>query len=114
AGLPPAHGRPDAGAPDGAPAELLEATAIAHAIAELVPRHLSRVRERREALVDKTLAAVQVRLTKEINYWDRRAAELRALEAGAPASGRPTQRLNAALAQQRADELAERLARRKE
>ena len=75
-----------------------------------MPRHLSRD-ARRAALIDKTLAAVQERLTKEINYWDRRAAELRALEAG---GRQPSQRLNAALAQQRADELAERLARRKE
>lgn len=101
----------NAGAPQGGTPEELESRAVTHAIAELVPRHLSRVRERREALIDKTLAAVQERLTKEINYWDRRAAELRALEAG---GRQPSQRLNAALAQQRADELAERLARRKE
>jgi hypothetical protein len=51
---------------------------------------------------------VQERLTKEINYWDRRAAELRRQEQ----AGQPHRSLNAKLAQQRADELAARLARR--
>jgi hypothetical protein len=35
-----------------------------------------RVRQHREERVDKTLAAVLERLTKEINYWDQRAAQL--------------------------------------
>ncbi|MBK8128940.1 MAG: hypothetical protein IPK53_08330 [bacterium] len=61
-------------------------------------------------MIDKTLHAVQERLTKEINYWDRRAAELRREER----EGKPNARLNSALAQQRADELAARLERRKE
>ncbi len=89
--------------------ERTEARVIAHAIEELVPRHLERVRERRESLIDKTLAAVQERLTKEINYWDRRARELRQAEK----AGKSRARLNSQQAQQRADELAERLARRK-
>ncbi len=90
--------------------EELEHQVMAFAVEHLAPRHLQQVRERRETLIDKTLAAVQERLTKEINYWDRRAAELRQLEK----TGRVNQRLNAALAQQRADELAARLERRKE
>jgi len=90
--------------------ETLEAQVRHYAVERLVPRHLERVRTRREELIDKTLAAVQERLTKEINYWDRRAHELRQAEK----SGKVNQRLNAALAQQRADELAARLARRKE
>ena len=68
------------------------------------------MRARREPLIDRTLAAVQERLTKEINYWDRRARELRAQER----RGKFNARLNSKLAQQRADELAERLERRKE
>jgi superfamily II DNA or RNA helicase len=88
--------------------EVLEQQALAYAIGELVPRHLQRVRERREERVDKTLAAVHERLTKEINYWDQRAAELRREEE----SGTRTAKLNAELAQQRADALAERLAQR--
>ncbi|MBK8903497.1 MAG: DUF3883 domain-containing protein [Anaerolineaceae bacterium] len=90
--------------------EMVENQVISHAIAELIPRHLERVRRRREELIDKTLHAVQERLTREINYWDRRASELRRQER----EGKPNARLNSALAQQRADELAARLERRKE
>ena len=87
----------------------LEQQARSHAIAHLLPRHLEAVRQRREALIDKTLAAVQERLTREINYWDHRAADLRSQER----AGRPNARLNSDLAQRRADELAERLELRK-
>ncbi len=90
--------------------EALEAQVVAYAVEHLVPRHLGRVRERREALIDKTLAAVHERLTKEINYWDKRAAELRQQEK----AGQVNLRLNAARAQGRADELAARLERRQE
>jgi hypothetical protein len=90
--------------------EALEGQVLAYAIEKLTPRHLQQVRQRREAQVDKTLAAVHERLTKEINYWDKRAAELRQQEK----SGKANDRLNAAKAQQRADELAARLERRKE
>lgn len=92
------------------PATELEQQARSHAIAHLLPTHLEAVRQRREALIDKTLAAVQERLTKEINYWDGRAAALRLQEK----AGKPNARLNAELAQKRADELAGRLALRKE
>lgn len=90
--------------------ELLESQVISHAITHLIPGHLELVRSRREVLIDKTLQAVQERLTREINFWDRRAAELRRQER----EGKPNARLNSALAQQRADELAARLERRKE
>jgi hypothetical protein len=90
--------------------EELEDRAAAYAIEHLVPRHLEQVRQRREELVDKTLAAVHERLTKEINHWDRRAAELRQQEK----DGKVNVKLNAALAQRRADELAARLERRTE
>lgn len=101
-----------ASSPDHSPAPLpasSEPLAIAHAIEHLIPRHLQRVREQREPLIDKTLAAVQARLTIEINHWDRRAAELRQQEQ----AGRPNAHLNSALAQERADKLAARLERRK-
>ena len=88
----------------------LQSQVVSHAVADLIPRHLDRVRRRREELLDKTLQAVQERLTREINYWDRRANELRRQER----EGKANARLNSALAQQRADELAARLARRKE
>jgi len=85
--------------------EALERAAAAHAVEILVPRHLERIRQRRIELIDKTEAAVQERLTKEINYWDRRAAELRAQEQ----AGHTNARLNSARAQERADRLADRL-----
>ena len=87
--------------------EDLEARAVGHAVARLVPAHLEEVRKRREELVDKTKAAVKDRLTKEINYWDHRAEDLRAQEQ----AGR-TPRLNSAKARQRADELQARLQKR--
>jgi len=90
--------------------ENLERKAIAHAIETLVPRHLERVRARRIELIDKTEAAVQARLTKEINYWDLRATELRAQEQ----AGKVNARLNSQRARERADRLAERLKQRKE
>ncbi len=88
--------------------EDLEQRAAGHAIADLVPRHLKRVRERREALIDKTLAAVHERLTKEINYWDHRAVQLREQER----AGKRNVKINAQRAQQRADDLAARLKQR--
>ncbi len=99
--------------------ETLESQVLAYAIENLVPRHLARVRERREEWIDKTLAAVHERLTKEINYWDKRAAALRQRAKAASASeadeGKGQRlRLNADRAQQRADELAARLERRTE
>ncbi len=90
--------------------EALESKVVGYAVENLVPRHLDHVRRRREEQIDKTLAAVHERLTKEVNFWDRRAAELRAQEK----DGKVNVRLNAALAQQRADELAARLERRGE
>lgn len=90
--------------------ENLERQAVTHAIERLVPRHLERVRKRRIELIDKTEAAVQERLTKEINHWDLRAAELRVQEQ----AGKINARLNSQRAQERADRLAERLKQRKE
>jgi hypothetical protein len=88
----------------------IEAMALEYAVSELARQHLERVRERREALIDKTLAAVQERLTKEINYWDARASTLRSQEK----AGKNNARLNSQIAQQRADDLSARLDRRRE
>ena len=57
--------------------ETLEATALAHASSRLVPEHFDDVRARRERQVDKTLAAVHERLTKELNYLGGRYSKLR-------------------------------------
>ena len=46
-----------------------EQRAVALAAATLVPEHYSEVADRRIAHVDKTLAAVHERLTKEIDFW---------------------------------------------
>ncbi len=50
----------------------LESLALAHASGQLVPEHFAEVRQRREQVVDKTLAAVRERLVKEINFWSDR------------------------------------------
>jgi superfamily II DNA or RNA helicase len=89
----------------------LESRAQGYAIATLVPQHLAEVKQRKEELVVKTMAAVKDRLTKEINYWDHRAAELKRQEEAGRA---PHVNLNSAKARQRADDLQARLQRRLE
>ena len=54
----------------------LEQRALALAASTLVPEHYSEVAGRRIAHVDKTLAAVHERLTKEIDYWSDRFIKL--------------------------------------
>jgi superfamily II DNA or RNA helicase len=54
-----------------------EQRALALAAATLVPEHFQEVAERRIAHVDKTLAAVHERLTKEIGFWSDRWLELK-------------------------------------
>ena len=79
-----------------------------YAALHLVPEHLTEVRRRREELVAKTLVAVKDRLTKEVNYWYHRAAQLKDQEL----AGRANAKLNSGLARQRADDLAARLQKR--
>ena len=86
----------------------LEALATEHAAIHLVPQHLGEIRTRREEGIEKTRAAVQDRLTKEINYWDHRAAQLKDQEL----VGRTNAKLNSGLARQRADDLTGRLQKR--
>jgi superfamily II DNA or RNA helicase len=88
----------------------LEASIRTYAAQTLVPQHLQEVKARREESILKTEAAVKDRLTKEINYWDYRAAELKAQEQ----AGKTNARLNSDLARRRADELAARLQKRME
>ena len=88
----------------------LEQKASVHAIAQVVPEHLQEVRGRRLAWINKTRAAVKDRLTKEIGYWDHRAAELRLQEQ----AGKTNARLNSQEASRRADELQARLQKRME
>ena len=81
---------------------------VGHAIANLVPLHLAEVRNRREDLVTRTMAAVKDRLTKEITYWDHRANQLKDQEL----AGKINAKINSGKARQRADELQARLQRR--
>lgn len=85
-----------------------ESQAMTYAITSVVPQHLMTVKSRKEKLVAKTMAAVKDRLTKEINYWDHRAEELKLAEQ----AGRINARINSTKARQRADELETRLKRR--
>src|SRR2546422_7071782 len=82
--------------------------ALSHAIAQVVPEHIAEGRGRRLKWIDKTRAAVKDRLTKEIPYWDHRAAQLKAQEQ----AGRAGARLNSQEARRRADELQARLEKR--
>lgn len=86
----------------------VEQAALNHAIASVVPEHLDEVRSRKLKLLDKTEAAVKDRLTKEINYWDHRAQQLKLQEE----QGKPNARLNSAEALKRADALHVRLQKR--
>jgi len=88
--------------------EGLEEQVVNYAVGELVPRHLDRVQKRREEQIEKTRAAVHERLTKEINHWDHQANVFREQEK----AGKPNAAVNRARAEQRADELADRLERR--
>jgi len=87
----------------------LEGKVLEYAVENVVPQHFDEVRTRKEELVEKTMAAVKDRLTKEITYWDHRAEELKAQEL----AGR-TPRLNSGKARQRADDLQARLQKRLE
>lgn len=89
--------------------EELEHKALSHAIAHIVPGHFENVRRINEVRIKKIMAAVKERLTKEIYYWDHRAQELKLREE----AGKQT-RLPWFQAQQRADDLQERLRARME
>jgi len=86
----------------------LEQKAQSHAIAHVVPEHITEVRNRRLAWIEKTRAAVKDRLTKEITYWDHRAEQLKLQEQ----VGKAGARLNSQEARRRADDLQSRLHKR--
>jgi len=86
----------------------VEDRALGYAIQNILPAHLRELREHREQMADKTAQAVKQRLTSEIQYWDRRAQELKAKEQ----AGKGSPRLNSMNAARRADELEDRLQRR--
>ena len=86
----------------------IEKNAQSYAISHVVPEHLNEVRSHKLDLITKTEKAVKDRLTKEINYWDHRAAELKIQEQ----AGRVNAKLNSGEARKRADNLQERLQKR--
>ena len=86
----------------------VENIAVGYAIQNIIPAHLSEVRERKKALLDKMESAVKERLTSEIRYWDFRANELREKES----LGKRNAKLNADQAARRAEELTARLDKR--
>ncbi len=86
----------------------LEQQAHAHAVSRAVPEHLAEVKNARLELIDKTEQEVRKRLTKEINYWDRRADELREAEQ----ADKTNARLNSQEARKRADAMQVRLEER--
>ena len=85
----------------------MEKPALSHAVQTMVPVHFNEVKERRQRMVDATLAAVRERLTKEINYWSHRYAKLNLeVQAGKQPRMQPEN------ARRRAEELTERLHQR--
>ena len=87
----------------------LDEVAVRHASEHNVPGHLAEVQARVHDRIDRTLAAVDRRLTEEIRYWDARALQLKDQEL----AGRSNDRLNSARARRRADEAEQRLERRR-
>lgn len=87
-----------------------ETKAIGYAAENIIPRHFDEIRSGRIELTVKTMAAVKDRLTKEINYWDLRANELKTLEL----AGKVNAKINSGMARKRADDLQERLRKRLE
>jgi superfamily II DNA or RNA helicase len=85
----------------------LESRALDYGIDVLALEHLAEVRSRTLARVEKVKAAVQARLSREITYWDHRAADL-ALKV---AAGKMP-KMNPDRAATRADDLQRRKAAR--
>lgn len=85
----------------------LDGRVIRHASGTVAREHADTVKTRTIARVRKTERLVKARLTKEINYWDQRAFELREQER----AGKKT-RLPAEQIEQRTEALVRRLDRR--
>ena len=85
----------------------LEKNVLQFATVDLAQHHVAEVKARRLPEIDKVEEEVNLRLKKEINYWDSRAFALKEEEN----AGKKT-RLNWQNAERRAEDLAERLKRR--
>ncbi len=86
----------------------LERMALGYATERLVPAHFEEVKDRRERMADRTLAAVQARLVKEINFWSDRFLRLQDDQR----AGKEV-RMNLENARRTVDELTTRLDRRR-
>ncbi|HNC02784.1 MAG TPA: helicase-related protein [Agitococcus sp.] len=86
----------------------LEALALNYASQKLVPEHYAEVKGRRERQANKTMAAVNERLVKEVNYWSDRYIKL---QDDVSAGKQP--RMQPEMARRRVDELTARLEQRK-
>lgn len=89
--------------------ENMEERVMGYAIRHLAEQHVAEIREQRLPLIDKVEREVEARLKTQINYWDRRAQELKAQER----AGKKT-RLSSQNAAATAEELSDRLQRRHE
>jgi len=85
-----------------------EAQVISFAIQHTIPKHVQEVAVRRLPMIDKVEREVTSRLRKEINYWDRRAEDLKLQEK----AGKRNAKVNSAIAMQKAEDLSDRLQRR--
>ncbi len=86
----------------------VEDIAMNYAISQIIPVHVTEVRERKIKLIDKTAKAVKERLTSEIQYWDFRSLDLKQKES----AGKTNTKLNSQLAARRAEELEARMQKR--
>jgi hypothetical protein len=84
-------------------ADNLKTRALDYGIDVLALEHLAEVRAQTWARVEKVKTAVQARLSREITYWDHRAADL-----GLQAAAGKTPRMNPDRAASRADDLQRR------
>ncbi|MCB1659063.1 MAG: DUF3883 domain-containing protein, partial [Pseudomonadales bacterium] len=82
--------------------------ALNHASQKFVPEHYAEVKGRRERQANKTMAAVNERLVKEVNYWSDRYIKL---QDDVSAGKQP--RMQPEMARRRVDELTARLEQRK-
>ena len=89
--------------------ETLEGAANGHAAEYILAPTVERLQGELQPQLDKTQREVEQRLRGEINYWDRRATEIRRKERQGA-----TPRLNSRNASQRADEFERRLNARRD
>jgi superfamily II DNA or RNA helicase len=84
-----------------------DSTVMSHAMQTLVPAHLNEIKSERVARIKKARQEVEARMTYQINFWQKRYAELKHQES----AGKQT-RLPAQVARDRAELLLNRLGKR--